>query len=86
MPESKSRHPHKHSHQNQHHPATELPAKPKKTNRAMMVAVIFFAVLGLCIGLFIDATSITTLLAGTVLGAAAGFLAGYFINKSLSGK
>lgn len=84
MPASKSRHPHKHA--QQHHPATELPVKHKKANRAVIVAVLFFAVLGLCIGLFIDATSITTLLSSTALGAAAGFFAGYLINKSLSGK
>ncbi len=84
MPESKSRHPHKHA--PQHHPTSEIHSKPKKANRAVMVAVIFFAVLGLCIGLFIDATSITTILGSTALGAIAGFFAGYLITKSLSGK
>jgi hypothetical protein len=84
MPESKSRHPHKHP--QQHHTAAETHSKPKKANRAVIITVLFFAVLGLCIGLFIDTASIATVLTSTVLGAAAGFLAGYFINKSLSGK
>lgn len=84
MPESKSRHPHKHI--NQHHTTSEIHAKPKKANRAVIAAVIFFAVLGLCIGLFIDAGSISTLLTSTALGAIAGFFTGYLINKSLSGK
>lgn len=87
MPASKNRHPHKHAHQHPHSsPGNSVHPKQKRSNRPVIVAVIFFAVLGLCIGLFIDAGSITTLLSGTVLGAAAGYFAGTLINKSLSGK
>lgn len=85
MPASKNRHPHKHAHQHSSS-VTSVHPKQKKSNRPVIVAVIFFAVLGLCIGLFIDASSITTLLAGTILGAAAGYFAGSLITKSLSGK
>jgi hypothetical protein len=84
MPASKSRHHHKPV--QQHHNAPELTSKSKKTNRTVIATVLFFAVLGLCVGLFINTSSIITLFLSTVLGAAAGFFAGYFINKSLSGK
>lgn len=85
MPASKSRHPHKHAQHHQHHPVqTSTHPKQKKSNRLLIAAILFFAVLGLCIGLFIDASSITVLLSGAVLGIAAGYFAGTLINKNLS--
>ena len=82
MPESKSRHPHKHAHK---HVVTETHSKPKKTNKALLAAILFFAILGFCIGLFIDATSLTTLLIASIVGALAGYFTGTRINKSLAG-
>ena len=82
MPESKSRHPHKHANK---HIATETHTKPKKANKALFAAVLFFSVLGFCIGLFIDATSLITLLTATVVGALAGYFAGDSLNKSIEG-
>ena len=85
MPASKSRHPHKHVHPPHPVPASDIHPK-KKANRIVIIMVLFLGVLGLCIGLFIDATNITTVLISTILGTAAGFLSGSVINKSLSGK
>ena len=84
MPESKSRHPHKHP---QHHAETSgIHSKPKKTNSAIIVAVLFFGLLGLGISFFINGSSIPVLLAGAVTGGLAGFLFGYQINKRISKK
>ncbi len=87
MPQSKSRHPHKHSH---HHQQSAKPVavseKPTKMNRAVLASIIFCTVLGFLVSLFIDATSIYVIAAGTVIGAAAGFILGEQIKKSLSGK
>jgi uncharacterized protein YcfJ len=80
MPESKSRHPQKHV---QKHVTTEVHNKSKKGNKALLAAVLFFSVLGFCIGLFINATSLVTLASATIVGALAGYFAGVGINKSL---
>ena len=84
MPASKSRHAHKHPHHtiktSNTHP------NPKKSNKAIIVAVLFFALLGLGIGFFIDASSTKVLIAGAVTGTIAGFIFGYQVNKSLSEK
>jgi F0F1-type ATP synthase assembly protein I len=84
MPESKSRHAHKHP--QDHHKTSNTHPKSKKSNRAVIVAVIFFAFLGLGIGFFIDASSIPVLLAGAIVGGFAGFLFGNQVSKSLSEK
>lgn len=87
MPQSKSRHPHKHSHhQQQTTKPVAVSEKPAKTNRAVLASIIFCTVLGFLVSLFIDATSITVIAAGTIIGAAAGFILGEQIKKSLSGK
>lgn len=85
MPQSKNRHPHKHI-QHQHNEPTGTHSKPKKTNRSIIVTVIFFSLLGLGISFFIDAKSIMGLLTGAVLGGIAGYIFGYQVNKSLSDK
>lgn len=83
MPQSKTRHAHKHP---SHPPRpANLPAKPKHNNRVIVIAVLFFGVLGLAIGYFIGGTA-TVLLTSAILGAAAGFIFGYSIKKSLQGK
>ena len=83
MPESKSRHPH-HAHQ-QNHPAPPH-AKPAKANRAVIVAVIFFALLGLGISYFLKPESTPALIAGALIGAIAGYFFGHQIDKALSKK
>ena len=85
MPESKSRHPHKHPQQH-HHNITEKHPAQKKANRIIIALVLFFSILGLGIGLFIDSSSIFTVLAATIAGGLAGFILGYKINNNLSGK
>lgn len=86
MPQSKGRHAHKHSHPHQPPKASNIAAKSKNSNRVIIIAVLFFAFLGLAIGYFINASGITVMLTCTILGAAAGFLFGYGIKKSLAGK
>ncbi len=84
MPESKSRHPHKHSpHYNEN---SDIHAKPKKANNAIVVAVLFFGLLGLGFSFFINGSSIPVLVAGAVVGGIAGFLFGNQINKKISRK
>lgn len=86
MPQSKNRHPHKHIQQHHHHESTGTHSKPRKTNRSIIVTIIFFTLIGLGISFFIDAKSIFSLLTGAVLGGIAGYIFGYQVNKSLSGK
>jgi uncharacterized membrane protein len=85
MPESKSRHAHKHPHHQEKQPAT--PSKTvSSSKRILIIAMIFFAVIGLVIGFLIDSSSVVVMLAGTVIGIAAGYFAGQELKKSLSGK
>jgi 4-hydroxybenzoate polyprenyltransferase len=84
MPESKARHSHKHP---QHHnAASNNHPKTKKTPRIVIVAAIFFALLGLGISYFLNAASVGSLLAGAAIGGIAGFIFGHQVNKSLSKK
>ncbi|MDN3656446.1 hypothetical protein QWZ08_12450 [Ferruginibacter paludis] len=84
MPESKTRHPHKHP---DHHPKTaETQHKHKKTSRTIIATVLFCGLLGLAVSFFMAADSVTTLVAGTLLGCIAGYIFGYQVDKSLSKK
>ncbi len=83
MPQSKSRHAHKHAHQPSKTPPVRT--RPKDNNRVIVIAILFFGALGLAIGYFIGGTA-TVLITATILGVAAGFIFGYSIKKSLSGK
>lgn len=84
MPQSKSRHSHKHP--QSHNKTSNTHPGPKPNNRAIIVAVIFFAFFGLGISFFINASNMLVLIAGAVLGGLAGFLFGYQVKKSLSEK
>ncbi len=84
MPESKSRHAHEHHHA--HNKTSNTHPKSKKTNRLVIVAVLFFAFLGFGISYFIDDTSIGKAIAGALLGAIAGYIFASQINKSFSRK
>lgn len=84
MPESKARHSHKHPHH--HTAASNNHPKVKKASRVVIVATVFFALLGFGIGYFLNATSVSGLLAGAIVGGIAGFFFGYQVDKSLSKK
>jgi len=84
MPQSKSRHPHKHT---THHntPGTAIP-KPKKTNRSIIVTMIFFGLIGLGISYFLAGDSVIGLIIGAVIGGGVGYIFARQVNKSLVGK
>ena len=81
MPESKKR-VHQQQPQNQnyktHHPRSRQP------NRAVLVGVIFFALLGMGITYFIGNGNIAWIVGGAITGAVAGYLFGQQINKTIS--
>ncbi len=79
MPQSKSRHGHKHAGP---HPHIQQHSKPEKSNRIIVIATLFCALLGLGIGFFIEADNFTTLLLSTVVGGIAGLVFGYQVRKS----
>jgi membrane associated rhomboid family serine protease len=81
MPESKSRHPHKHPSHHDKPPVAH--AKHQKTNQSIIVAVIFFALIGLGISYFIGSGSVAGLIIGTLIGGIAGYIFGKQVNKSL---
>jgi F0F1-type ATP synthase assembly protein I len=83
MPQSKSRHPHKHI-QQQHKPS-ETP-KHQKTNRSIIVTVIFFALIGLGISYFVAGSDVTGLIIGVIAGSIAGYIFAMQVNKSLTKK
>ena len=83
MPQSKSRHPHKHI---QQHKPSDIAPKHKKTNRSVIVTVIFFALIGLGISYFVAGTDITGLIIGVIAGSIAGYIFAMQVNKSLSKK
>lgn len=80
MPSSRGRHAHKHPH-TQSTKQTKKARTPSK-NRATIVAIVFFTLLGLGIGFFIDDSSTLTILTSTIAGAVLGYLFGHQIDKS----
>ncbi len=78
MPQSKSRHAHKHAGSQQ---PPQQHAKSSKTNRIVVVATFFCALLGLGIGLFSAGDSTLALAVSTAIGAFAGFVFGYQVKK-----
>ncbi|MBK7434731.1 MAG: hypothetical protein IPI66_13115 [Chitinophagaceae bacterium] len=81
MPRSKQR---KHHHEQHKHPST--PAKAGKSRNAVMVGVIFFALLGMGIGFFATGGSILWILLGALAGGVGGYFFGKQIDKSLADK
>ena len=80
MPASKIRKPH---HQN--HPAPRR-ATPVKHGRAALAAAILFAVLGFVIGYFASGGDTVSIIAGTIIGAVAGYFLGHMMDNSLEKK
>jgi membrane protein YqaA with SNARE-associated domain len=80
MPQSKKRKPH-----HEFHPEANT-SKANKNNSAVLVAVIFFCLLGIGIAYFTAGASILWLLIGAVAGGVAGYFFGHQIDKALSKK
>lgn len=81
MPESKSRQPHKHPHHNAD--PSIVHNKNKKLGKVSIIIGLFVGLLGLGISFFIDSSSATGLLTGTIVGGLIGLIFGYQIDKSL---
>jgi uncharacterized protein HemX len=80
MPQSKKRKQH-HEH---HQPANS--EKATRSNSAVLVAVIFFCLLGMGIAYFAAGSSLLWLMIGAAGGAVAGYFFGHQIDKALSKK
>ncbi len=80
MPQSKKRKEHQ-----GFHPTTHAD-KSKKNKSAVLVAVIFFALLGIGIAYFIAGDGFLSLFAGAVAGGVAGYFFGHQIDRTLSKK
>ena len=80
MPQSKKRKPHHDQHQHAN------PQKAAKNNSAVLVAVIFFCLLGIGIAYFAAGSSLLWLMMGAIGGAVAGYFFGHQIDKALSKK
>jgi uncharacterized protein HemX len=80
MPASKKRKEHQGFHPTAH------ADKTKKNKSAVLVAVIFFGLLGTGIAYFISGASLVWLLVGAIAGGVAGYFFGHQIDKSLSKK
>ncbi len=80
MPRSKKRKQHHDFHPQAH------AAKAQKTKSAVLVAGVFFCLLGIGIAYFAAGASLLWLLAGAVAGAAGGYFFGLQIDRSFSKK
>lgn len=83
MPESKSRNPH-HPQQQQHHVPKRV--NNRKAGRAVIIGVVFFALLGMGISYFIAGEGVWSLALGAGIGAIAGYLFGHQIQETLTKK
>jgi hypothetical protein len=75
----------KRKHHHDFHPPTHT-AKAQKTKSAVLVAGIFFCLLGIGIAYFASGASLWWLLTGAVVGAVGGYFFGLQIDKSFSKK
>ena len=80
MPQSKKRKQH-----HEFHPPANA-EKAKKNRRAVLVAGIFFCLLGIGIAYFAAGTSLLWLLTGAAAGAVSGYYFGLQIERTLSKK
>ena len=82
MPQSKNRP----GHQHHSHRGTKNPGNPKIKSSPVIIALVFFAVLGLGISYFVGEGSTTALVIGAVVGAAIGYIFGQQVKQSMSKK
>jgi hypothetical protein len=75
----------KRKHHHDFHPPAQ-PAKTQKNKSAVLVASIFFSLLGIGIAYFAFGTNLLWLMIGAVLGAIGGYFFGQQIDKSFSNK
>ena len=75
----------KRKHHHDFHPPTHT-NKTQKGKSAVLVAAIFFCLLGIGIAYFAAGSNLLWLLAGAVVGAAGGYFFGLQIDKSISKK
>lgn len=80
MPQSKKR-----KHHHEFHPPANA-EKAKKNKSAVLVAGIFFCLLGMGIAYFAAGASLLWLLTGAAAGAVAGYYFGLQIDRTLSKK
>ncbi len=80
MPQSKKRKPH-----HDFHPSASG-TKSQKPRSAVLVAGIFFCLLGIGIAYFAAGANLSWLLGGAVTGAVAGYFFGLQIDRSFSKK
>jgi len=80
MPQSKKRKPH-----HEFHPTAHA-EKARKNRSAVLVAGIFFCLLGIGIAYFVAGASILWLLIGASAGGVAGYFFGHQIDKALAKK
>ena len=80
MPQSRKRKPN-----HEFHPPANA-QKAKKGKSAVLVAGIFFSLLGIGIAYFAAGPSLLWLLTGAVAGAVAGYFFGHQIDRALSKK
>ncbi|MEO5999217.1 MAG: hypothetical protein ABIN89_20725 [Chitinophagaceae bacterium] len=84
MPESTHRHKHKHP---VHHDTTHIPpVKHARKRSAALLMAIFIGFLGLTIGALASGMNYSWMIASTTVGAVAGALIGYGVDKSLGKK
>ena len=82
MPQSKNRPGH-------HHHAQTRPQRagnPKGKGSPVIIAVLFFVVLGFGISYFVAGGSTSALLVGGIVGAACGYIFGQQLNQTISRK
>ena len=78
MPQSKKR-----KHHHEHHQAANA-EKVKKNKSAVLVAGIFFCLLGIGITYFAAGATLVWLVIGAVAGAIAGYFFGHQIDKAMA--
>jgi hypothetical protein len=80
MPQSKKR-----KHHHEHHQTPNI-QKAKKNRSAVLVAGIFFSLLGIGIAYFAAGASLLWLLIGAAAGGIGGYFFGHQIDRALSKK
>ena len=80
MPQSKKR---THTHPQQHHISNNKTGV-KKNNKLIVIAVMFFGLIGLGMSYFISDGNIIWMIIGTILGVAAGYIFANELTKTFS--